>query len=411
MTNVHSRCACLVLMGVTLLGLTTPEPLMGAVSRRDIDAIRQKVGLETTDLATVQAFVNEQLDAMVGATTEAALADATRELIEIAWPLVRDEATVQAYRQAYAEAVLRDFARLYQQGLQLAEQQNTAQLGDHLRLSATVVLANTGNPKSLELFAGLLADPSAQVRYWGAKGMAQPELRLYLQSQNAATVRAPLLKGLTEAAAKETSAAVLVQLALAADLPAVPESIPVVQACAARRVAQYNTWLVTDEWADTLLIQRLLGLVRGDVASNDPAVTRALVRNAADLYSAAFDRYSKAMNYAEDNQSIPLLQPASKRAIETLLIQGETEFLVLSAAVTGRSRRPRMQAALPQSNWPLINKSFEALLSPPSGDVVQAFDIYQGNEGPLKLADPPAELIQNAKTLLEIQKKTVGGEL
>ena len=411
MTDVSSQRACRLLRWLALFGLALAAPAHAAVSRADIDVIRQKVGLEATDLATLQAFMNEQFDAMVAAPDEVALAEPTLHLVEVAWPFVTDEATVQAYRQAYAEAILRDFARLYQAGLQLAEQEDTFRLGEQMRLSAAVTLANTGAPDVLDPLVALLADPSAQVRYWGAKGIGQPETRFYMMSQPGAPVRTQVLKALADAAAKETAAPVLVQLAAAADLPALPDSIPVVQACAARRIEQYNTWAVTDEWADTFLIQRLLDLVRGDVAANDRAVAAALVRSAADLYSAAFDRYSQAMNYTEDNQIIPLLRPVNQHALETLLIQGEQEFLLLSSAATGRSRRPRMSGALGDGNWRSINLSVEALLNPPNGDLVQAFGIYQGNDGPVKLPAPPAEIIQNAKTLLQVENNTVGGDI
>ena len=127
-----------------------------------------------------------------------------------------------------------------------------------------------------------------------------------------------------------------------------------------------------------------------------------LVRSAVQLYTAAFERYVKAMRYeTSEGKTIAILPMASQQDLLTVLIEGEKHFIRISRS----ERSPRFVPEVKKLRWRGLNNAFDRLLGS-RGDVQRAFEIYPPNteEGQrmVQLPGPPDELVQRALILEEL---------
>ena len=246
----------------------------------------------------------------------------------------------------------------------------------------------------------LLGDQSVPVRYWAAKGLAMPTIHKYLLQANSSSPEVQsVVAGLSGALAVETDPLVIGQIAGAAALPTHDKAFGVLIDCVSKREAQYKDWTVEKEYSDQTILNHLFKVAGSESLAGQAEAQTALIRSAAGLFSAAYQRYKKGMQYKdEDGKIIVLYRKKRQRILQTLLIDAEIKMRQVCYRVDRNIRtKSRFQTALGAGKWADIDKAYDYLLGK-DGSVNRVFDLYPaGKPNPFaEIPDPPMKLVDQA---------------
>ena len=374
----------------------------------DIKAVREKSVLGEDDLNAIGQYVAETFRQMIEAKSPTDLANIVRDFIESSTSkATHTEAPQQAYARRFAESVVVEYQKL----LELLPSMPDVEMAYQVRLSAVVVLSYCSDTAVVKYLSELLGDESPDVRYWAVKGLGSGNLFEQLSQANSGDPMVEEVMAALKTMLESTDdSELLAQTAQAAAMPNHLPALEVLQECMKKRIVLYENWTVTNEMVDLVILKQLFSVVDKGVLSEDDEFQKSLLRTGAQLYSAAYYRYSKGMLYRdEDGTALPLLNGPTQQNIQTLLIEGELGWLSVS-----RSSRPvsRFMVALKRNNWSELDNSYKQLLSV-GGQVDQAFGFYgggQNGEVPLPvLPDPLASVVNQARTRLLVEEKAVQG--
>lgn len=380
----------------------------GKVSRKEIDQIRLLNLLNEQHSTKIDAFVKERFDSMLQAEDATDLSDLARDLIETAQSTKRADVRL-AYSNRFAGAV----KSAYKIVLEQADNHPDKSLAEQIKLQAVVVVAHTDNVSMIEDLLGLLGNETVEIRYWAIKGLSMPVIQDYLgardnedNQEDVKKVNSALAGALTE----ESSPMIIAEIATAV-ITNGGEWVKILQDCVAKRIAQYKSWAVDNESADEQILQKIFGIVERRLRQGGAVgrEERELVGSAAQLYAAAFERYTKGMRYATEGKVIAIVPEASRSQLLTLLIESEKRFLRISNSIRSASFIPDVR----KQKWIRLYKSFDRLLGP-RGDVQRVFEIYPQDGGEnsklVELPEPPMALVKQAQVLDEIKDKIIGAD-
>ena len=393
--------------GVLIIA-TAAVPSVWAVSRTEMDKLRKTSVLPDSDQPKIADYVIEQFELLGSQTEISKLSSMTKELVEFSQSRSGVANTKKIYSDLFTAAVKSNYRTLFDKGAAVAKNAKLPArlLGQQQKLSSVVLLDACDNVLLLDDLVALLSDESDDIRMWAARGLAGRNIhKTLLQGQpDEATVN-KVISGLSGCLDQTSSAVVVEQIARAGNLPKAQGCAALMDKCAKVRVALYRQWTVTNELSDLRIIKEMLAAAAGNGIYGDANLRTQVVAGAAQLYSAAYSRYSKGMTYREgEDENSPmlvLLKPGSQQALETLLIEGESAFIKI-ANLTGSSRtRARFLTALKERKWANILRAFDYLMGK-DGTINGAFNIYSGAGGPEALPDPPAEVITRAKNLRDL---------
>lgn len=366
------------------------------VSKVEIDAIRTKPLLTKEHFDKITTFVNEQFTNMLTVKDSSKLTSIVRSLVGAAVGKNPRPEAKKNYSDSFSMAV----KSIYKQVMQAAQNHNDKAIGTNIKISAAVVLAHCDNVNLIEDLAVLLQDDTEFIRYWAAKGLAGPRIQRYFTTNNT-DVTASLqmvVSALNTALQKENSSFVIAQIAQAAPLN--QEGVKIIQGCVGRRVEQYQSWKVNNELTDWDILSKIFDML-SDPRLEDNEQIKDLAFNALKLFSVAYQRYTQSMQYKDSDTILPLLPEANQRELETLLIRAEVEFVRVSKT----DRRARFAIPIQKRKWKELNVHYLSLIRV----VNNYFKIFAENQNkpPVPtVGPPPAEIIERAKTLNNIQSKS-----
>lgn len=390
-----------------MLALLVAQTALARVSQSEIDTIRSYNVLMDKHMQTIDTFVAEQFQAMLAAEKDSEIAEAKESLLESTESKLKYGETRQMYSNRFSQAVKDGYRSILERLGKLEDQE----LVQQIRRAAIVVVAGTDNAVLIEELLVLLNDESPIARYWAAKGLTMPNIVRHLTGSEVTDNSAVdgVLAGLEECLEKEMSGEIIAQIAAAAALTNRAQGYKLLQDCAKKRVGQYVNWTVDNELADLAILQLLFGTIESPTKDID---AKEMVRSAAELFSAAYYRYSIAMQYkGTDDEVIELIGPDSRQDLQTVLSEGEVIFLRLGQSDRGR----RFGGAMQRDKWSELDTAYNTMLGP-RGVLDRKFDIYpagNGEEQPplVKLDEPPALVVERAQARMEIANKSIGADL
>jgi hypothetical protein len=408
MTKLNTRLndgSYWVFLAIVLAAMGLVRPLGAAVAKRDIDSVRAKNVLNDQDLITLRDYVNEQFEQILDSNDVSVIGDLTSNIVGVASAAASVEATREVYAKSFAAAAKEGINRLLERATASKDQKIAARL----RLSAAAVAGQADNIELIDTLLDLLKNDSPAVRYWAAKGLILPNVRRYLSSDQATEKYTAVIKALSDVLEKETSGPVIAQIAAVA-LPEKEGSAALLQKCVEKRLAAYRAWTVTSENSDIELLQNLFRAIFSTPNQEKQTAQRDLMLSAAELYSAAYYRYSKGMQYKDSaGKNIVLLSDQSQTDLQNLLIIGEPEFLRGGDV----NRRRRVPGALQTNNLPELARAYEAMFAP-KGIVNTEYQIFpqdDPNAGIAPLPDPPADVVERAIARSQASTESIGGDL
>ncbi len=366
------------------------------VSKVEIDAIRTKPLLTQEHFDKITAFVNEQFANMLTVKDSSKLTSIVRNLVGAAVGKNPRPEAKKTYSDCFSTAA----KSRYKQIMQTARNHNDKNIGSNIKISTVVVLAHCDNTILIEDLAGLLQDDSEFIRYWAAKGLAGPRIQRYFTTNNAdvSALLQTAVSALNTALQKENSSFVIAQIAQAAPLN--QEGVKIIQGCVGRRVEQYQSWKVSNELNDWDIISKIFNMLNAP-RLEDTEQIKDMAFNALKLFSVAYHRYTQSMQYKDNGDVLPLLPETNQRELETLLIRAEVELIRISKS----DRRARFAVPIQKRKWKELNVHYQSLIRVVNNN----FKIFPENQDkpPMPtVGPPPAEIIERAKTLNNIQSKS-----
>ncbi len=377
-----------------LLGLI-PSAATAKKIETKIDFVRQTSVLGDQHIEIITGFVNEQFDAMLTVSDASESSEPVRKLVSnVASEVKRDEVR-KIYSNHFSTAVKNAYIRISPQLNALTDKK----LAQRIKISATAALAYTDNINVIEDLVALLKDEAPEIRYWAARGLAMPEIQQYLTSNEpqASSSAQNVLAELGNCLKKEDSPLVISQIVAAA--PVQIGGVQLLQDCIAKRIEQYQNWTVNNELSDYGIFRKISVIINSNLLADNKNLETKLIQNAIELFSVAYQRYTKGMSYSESEGSVvELLTETSSKELATLLIEAEASLLLVS-------RSPRIASFdnfLPQKNWKRLEVYYKYLLR----DVNDRFSIYPEGKSEPELptvSDPPAKIIERAKNLKQVE--------
>ncbi|KPK78139.1 MAG: hypothetical protein AMJ79_00795 [Phycisphaerae bacterium SM23_30] len=408
------RSSIFIMLTGALGAVILSGPARGQITRTDIDRIRKNEALSAEDLQRLEMFIQIQFEQMELAQSGAELNEPVRELLAITTSNSNNPLTRQQYSERLAEMVQARYMAVFQRGVNLSGQDLEAlqEMGAHLKRAAALPLTVSDHPRIIDDLLRLLQDDLEDVRNYAAKGFTTRNIHEYLtQVEETDAVVQKVLGGLDQCLAQESSPEVIMQIATAANLPEKARGLTILKKCVDKRTAQYRLWQVESEAADSEILHQVFLAAEQKLGANDKRSATDLLRSAAELYWAAYQRYTRGISYrTEDGKTVPLVTDPSQQTLRTLLLVGEDGFRSIcdAALQSPRSRRLFSTAILDQ-NAASLSGPYDALLGA-GGQVQQAFNIYDGWAAPAELPAPSAEVIQKAENLQKIKQNSIIGK-
>jgi len=370
------------------------------VTKIEIDTLRKKHLLRQSDLTMIADFVNEQFNKLLGANDPTDLTNITRKLVAMAEPLNPQPATKQSYSDTYTTAVQNAYKDTFGKLTAFRDRE----LADQIKNSVVVILANCNNSLIIDDLISLLEDKSEFIRYWAVRGLSMPVIQAYLSSEDskAESELQKVISGINGLLQKETSAFIIAQIVSAA--PVNEAGIKLIKECVQARVKLYQSWQVDNEKADWQILQKIFDIINGKQLEDRPKFESDLVRSAVELFSLAFQRYTKSFySEGENGKTLDLLSEMSRRELTNLLILSEAEFL----RIIDNSRRPRFAGLLQKQKIEDMQNVFNSMVRP-KGELDRKYKIYPTNAQQPDLPElipVPPEVVQRAKNLSLLHEK------
>lgn len=382
-------------------------PAVEAATKASVDKIRSSNTLRDADLKILEEFVGQQFSALALAKDSAEASKVAKTLIECALSTSHvPAATKKSYSDGYSRAVKGVYDQAWQQGKKKLESQVPLEqeIGRHLTLSTVIVLAKCDNLILVDDLLRMLKDPSEEIQYWAAKGLAGENLQSALtnDTQNSELIQS-ILKELSLCLDKTNSGLVISQIALAAGLLDSKASVAILERCVSKRIARYQRWNVINESTDMVLLMQLLKVAENDTLDNMESTRKKLLQNVADLYTLAYLRYVTGTQYLDTDETtpLPLLQEQNQQYLRSLLIEVELEILL---QVRTPKNGPKFSAVVQSDNSKILDKAWKTLIGT-DGVTEKIWEITST----IQLSDPPEEVVRRARNLRDIKNNLIGG--
>lgn len=357
---------------LTLFSLLSANFASGAVNTREIDAVRTKAVLNSTDLQIIDAFVAGAVRDLIR-TKDFSSTAKTRSVI-----LARASSRTGAQAQ-YAEQFFKSAYNHIATGLRQAQQLTPEDRRFKVILNLLILVDNLQNPQLADLPIAFLNHNNTVIRYWAVHCVTNPALVQKINATRNISLARRIAEQLTGLVAKSSPEMMRLMATFAAEMN-VPQGQTLLLQIADARMKKYADWKVRYELLDTDVLKSLhkkisTGLIKPQIA-----------RRFAQLYSFTIQRYVKGRDS---------LNPTQKRWLASVLVEVEKSCLsnLLSTPQTAIKR------ALERGDYMALSREHNRLLgdqtSPGQLPSKLNFDYSDGpgaakRTAPLPLPDPPA---------------------
>jgi len=283
----------------------------GAVNTRQIDKVRGKAVLDSTDLQIIDNFVAEAVQELINTRDFTSIAKA-RTVI-----LARAGSSRSSAQAQYAEQFSESTHKYISSGLKQASKLTPPDRRLKVAINLLILIDGLEDLRLADLAMELLNDDNTVIRYWAVHCITNPGITEQLNSKNAGNSQlarriVEQLKPLIENSGREI-------LALAAEFAAnvnIPQGQDLLLQIADVRIGKYADWTVEDELVDAIILKLLYSKISSPDRSN-PAIARRF----GQLYSYAIQRYIKDINGGN------FLPASQKYQLASVLVETEDKCI------------------------------------------------------------------------------------
>ncbi|MHC4653962.1 MAG: hypothetical protein ACYS91_02970, partial [Planctomycetota bacterium] len=283
-----------------------------AVNIRDIDIVRNKPVLDSTDSQIIDVFLDEAVRELVNTRDFSSIAK-TRSTI-----LARKTSKKSSAKAQYAEQFSESAHKYISSSFKQAEQFTPEERRFKMILNLLILIDGLEDIRLADLALGLLKDENTVIRYWAVHSVTSPGFTKQLNSAKPANPQlarriVEQLKGLVERSRPE----ILALVAEFAGEVGIPQGEDLLGQIADMRIKKYANWTVDSELLDNTIL-RLLYQKISSGAVNKTAVARRF----GQLYSYVIQRYVKgrdSLNATQKHQLASVLVETEKSCISRLL--------------------------------------------------------------------------------------------
>jgi hypothetical protein len=289
----------------------------GAVNTRDIDIVRNKPVLDSTDLQIIDDFVGNMVQELVN-TKDFTSISKTRSII-----LACNSSKKSSAQAQYAEQFSESAHKYISSGIKEAEELTPEDRKFKAILNLLILIDSLEDVRLADLAIGFLKDENTVIRYWAVHSVTSPGFTKQLNSAQAANPQlANRIVGQLQGLVEQSGTEILALVAEFAAEVSIPQGEDLLIRIADMRIKKYADWKVDSETLDGAI----LGLLYKKISSG--AVNKAAVaRRFAQLYSYAIQRYVKGPVYLNDiqkHQLASVLVETEKSCISRLLATPQT---------------------------------------------------------------------------------------
>ena len=355
-----------------------------AVDTRDVDRVRNKAVLDSTDFQIIDNFVAQAVRELVR----------TREFTSIARLrtviLSRQKSTQGQYAQKFSESAHKYISEGFEQARELQPEDRKTKI----EINLLILIDGLQDLRLADLAVRMLKSKNMVIRYWAVNCLTDPAVIKQLNSEETsnsslAQVIAEEFKELVESSSPEIIA-FMAQFAAGVKIPQGEELLLQI---ADMRIKRYADWTVKYELLDSAILKLLAGkipLPSGGLSEPPQAASSgkpAIARRFGQLYSYVIHRYVKGQPFLSDTQ---------KQQLASVLVDTEDKCI---GRLLGRSQ-PAIKRAVERSNLPGLLAEHDRLLgsatTPGQLPTTLSFDYGTTPTGgkrtaPIPLPEPPTK--------------------
>jgi len=353
-------------------------PGSGAVNTREIDTVRNKGVLDSSDMQIIDDFVGEAVRELVMTRDFTSIAQ-TRSVILARISSKKSSAQAQ-YTEQFSESAHKYISSGFEQARQLEPEDRKFKT----TLNLLILVDGLEDVRLADLALGLIRDKNTVIRYWAVHSVTTPGFTKNLNSTIATNSQlarriVEQLQGLVESGEGRSPD----MLAFAAEFAAevdIPQGEDLLVQIADKRIKKYADWTVNYELFDNAVL-RLLHKKISSGALNRAAAARRF----GQLYSYVIQRYVKGRDF---------LSPTRKHQLASVLIETEksciSKLLSVPQTVIKRSVERDDYTRLLLEHSKLLGDTTRAGLLP----LKLNFDYGRNPDGtgrtaPIPLQEPP----------------------
>jgi hypothetical protein len=289
----------------------------GAVNTRDIDIVRNKPVLDSTDLQIIDDFVDNVVQELVN-TRDFTSISKTRSII-----LARNISKKSSAQAQYAEQFSQSAHKYISSGIKEAEGLTPEDRKFKTILNLLILIDRLEDVRLADLAIGFLKDENTVIRYWAVHSVTSPGFTKKLNAAKAANPQlAGRILGQLQGLVEQSDPEILALVAEFAAEVSIPQGEDLLVRIADMRIKKYADWKVDSELLDGVILGQLYKKISSG-AVNKAAVARRF----GQLYSYAIQRYVKGPVYLNDiqkHQLASVLVETEKSCISKLLAIPQT---------------------------------------------------------------------------------------
>lgn len=346
-----------------------------AVDTAEIDKVRSKGVLDSTDFKVIDNFVAEAVQELVDTRDFTSIAK--HRTVILSRSSSSEQSAAAQYAEQFSESAYKYISKAFEKAEELTPEEHKLKV----ILNLLILVDGLEDVRLAELATKWLHDDSSVICYWAVHSITNPGFIKQLNPTT--TTNLQLAEGITEELKKLVDNAGSEILALIAEFAAgvdIPQAEDLLLQIADMRISKYADWTVEYELLDGTILKLLDNKIPSE-GEGKPA----LARRFAQLYSYSIQRYVKGQDF---------LNATEKQRLASVLV--ETEILCISRRM--RMAQSIIKKAVEEGDFATLLQEHNRLL----GDETKAgqlvaelnFDYGENADGskrtaPLVLPEPP----------------------
>jgi hypothetical protein len=352
------------------------NPGSKAVNTRDVDNVRKKAVLDSSDFKIIDDFLAQAIEELVRERDFTTIAQKRTVILS-------RKSDQGQYAQQFTESARKYIAQAFLDAQRLPRKERI--IG--VTINLLILVDGLQDIGLADQSIAMLKSENMVIRYWAVHSLTNPAVIEQLKATSNSNQSSILITKFAEILDTSTPEILTMIARFAAGIN-IPQTEKLLCQIAEIRIKQYANWTVTDELYDSAILKYITSKISLDSqnsGSTSPSKTE-LARCFAQLYSYAIQRYVKGANILNNTQKSQLM---------TVLADTEDKCIGLIL------NKPQMtiRRAIERNSLPDILAEHDRLLgsATTTGQLPQTlkFD-YSTNNGParsapLTLPEPPVK--------------------